>query len=237
MDYSIIGREAPSTCEHLDNEKGAHWIDDIQMPTIDEDCASIHSGGRTNDDILKLVYGKIGHNNDEMINGKYPYLSESVVFHSSHQSMSTNNSTINDNFQATLGDQDNTLITKKKHNVEHEDMSYKQTTSGSDKGYYVDYNTARTASLSYQDHQNQTMTVLPDSTDGLLFEVAKQSEDNDHIPYVVASEDIIIYSTSCFSDNATSPDGDHTTCSIAIHPIDKTATNVPKVTPISHHSD
>ena len=85
--YSAIGKEAPSTCEYLENEKVLHWMKDIQMPTIDEECASICSGETTNVDMLNFVYGsnsKAGNDecgSSESISvNKNPYLPESIIF-------------------------------------------------------------------------------------------------------------------------------------------------------------
>jgi len=250
MDYSIIGREAPSTCEHLDIEKVAHWINDIQMPTVDEEGISICSGGKTNEDILKLVYGKLGTSttdlkekrldDNEISTGICPYLSESVVFYSNHKSDSGNVSTKNDdNFQATLDDnfgQENTQdAATNKYDVKSEQISYKQATPGPDRGCCGDYNAAQVASMS---HQDSKMTVPPNCADTSVYGEAKQSEDNDGMPYVPSSEDTGAYSTSGFSGISLPPPDEGYT---VIHPDDKITSRIPAVTSsastISQHSD
>jgi len=85
--YSVIGKEAPSTCEYLENEKVLHWIKE-QMPKIDEECASICSGETTDVGMLNFVYGdnSKADNDDECGNSenisinKNPYLPESIIF-------------------------------------------------------------------------------------------------------------------------------------------------------------
>jgi len=214
------------------------------MPAVDEEGISICSGGKTNEDILKLVYGKLGTSStnlkekrlddNEISTGKSPYLSESVVFYSSHKSDSGNGSTKNDDkFQATLGDsfvQENTQdAATNKYDVKSEQMSYKQASPGPDGG---DYNAAQVASMSHQDSKNQKVAVLPNSAE------AKQSEDIDDMPYVPSSEDTGAYSTSGFSDGSLPPpDGDYT----VIHPDDKITSCIPALTSsastVSQHSD
>ncbi|XP_065889338.1 uncharacterized protein [Dysidea avara] len=243
-DYPMI-RPPPSTVESLDNEKVLHWIKDIQMPTIDEECASIRSGQTTKDDMLKFIYGntensaKDGQKNvNEISSSKDPYVSESAVFYSSDKSSSVNSLTMSgDDIQAALGDyycEDST--TKVKHNVDIEHLNDDQTPSTSFGGSYIDY---RTISLPRQGHQNQTETDSLDSTDKTVFVLTKQLEDNDDIPYVAASEDTGVYSRSCFSDSSIPPpDGGYNSCSIAI---DQTTSYIPTVTTPTtttvHHSD
>ena len=85
--YSVIEKEAPSTCEYLENEKVLHWIKE-QIPKIDEECASICSGETTDVDMLNFVYGdnSKADNDDECGNSenisinKNPYLPESIIF-------------------------------------------------------------------------------------------------------------------------------------------------------------
>jgi len=88
------------------------YVHDIQMPTVDEESASICW---TNADMLNLVYGKLGTSlcttelkdkicDDNKISAeKHPYLSESVVFYLDHKYDGASGSTMNDDdFQATL---------------------------------------------------------------------------------------------------------------------------------------
>jgi len=242
-----------SVVESLDNEKVLHWIKDIQMPTIDEECASIHSGEASKDDMLKCIYGitekstKDGQKKENDVSkistSEDQYISESVVFYSHDRHSSINSSTMSsDDFQAVLGhyysENDSQDVTKKKQNVPCEDVNYNQTFSTSNGGSYVDY---RTAPLS-RNHQNQTATVPLDYIDESVFEVTKQLEDNNDTPYVPGSEDTGMYSTSCFSDSSIPPlDGGYTSCSIAMHPGGKTISYIPSVTsptsPTPHHSD
>ncbi|XP_065889340.1 uncharacterized protein [Dysidea avara] len=253
-DYSVIGKEAPSTCEYLGNEKVLHWIKDVQMPKIDEECASIRSGEMTNDDMLNLVYGSKGNPtkvrevkkcyHTEMLTTKDPYLSESVAFDSSNNRYSVNSSTMSDrDFQGALGDyycEDTTQGTSKcKHNVELESADYDTTTSGLDRGYYADYDNTKTASLSNKD---LSMTVPLESAGEARLEVAKESKDDCDMPYIPASEDTGVYTGSYLSDSPIPPpDGGYTSCSSEIHSIDKTTSYLPNVTsptsPTSHHSD
>ena len=233
-------RPPPSTVESLDNEKVLHWIKDIQIPTIDEECASICSGETTKDDMLNYIYGKNSmkdgqkKKNDinEISTSEAPYLSESVVFNIPDDRYSVNSSTISgDDFQVANGDN--------KHDVEKEHLNYDQSSpSPPIEGCYVDY---RTASMSHKDHQNQMATVLQDYTDDSIFEVAKQSEDNDGMPPVAVNVDTGVYSTSCFGDSPIPPpDGGYTSCTFAMRPIDKTTSYNSTGTPISptlHHSD
>jgi len=101
-DYSVIGKEAPSTCEYLENEKVLHWIKDTQMPKIDEECVSICSGETTNVDMLNLVYGgnskadndECGSNEDISIS-KNPYLPESIIFGTKYPSVENSPTTSN----------------------------------------------------------------------------------------------------------------------------------------------
>ena len=85
--YSVIGKDAPSTCEYLGNEKVLYWIKDVQMPVIDEECASIRSGETASADMLNLVYGGDSKSDnddcgssDSILICKDPYLTESIVF-------------------------------------------------------------------------------------------------------------------------------------------------------------
>ena len=53
---SVVGKEAPSTCESLNpNQKVKEWIESFQMPGIDEECESVISA--TNEDMLNYVHG------------------------------------------------------------------------------------------------------------------------------------------------------------------------------------
>ena len=57
-DYSVIGKDAPSTCESVGEiQKVAEWIKDAQMPTINEECTA-ESTNQINDI-------QISDNNDE----------------------------------------------------------------------------------------------------------------------------------------------------------------------------
>ena len=57
IDYSAIGREEASRCENL-NEKDFVWIDDLQMPTVDEEFfTSISSNCLTNQQMLDYLHG------------------------------------------------------------------------------------------------------------------------------------------------------------------------------------
>jgi len=236
--------------ESLDNEKVLHWIKDIQMPTIDEECSSIRSRETSKDDMLKCIYGETEKSTkhkendvDNISTSKDHYISESVVFYSRDRHSSINSSILSsDEFQAVLGhyyrENDSQNVTKNKHDFESEHVNYNQTFSISNSGSYVDYSTAPLS----RNHQNQTVTVPLDYTDESVFEVTKQLEDNNDMPYVPASEDTGVYSTSCFSDSSIQPpDGGYTSCSIAMHPGDKTISYIPTVTtptsPTSHHSD
>jgi len=221
MDYSVIGREAPSICELLDIEKVAHWVHDIQMPTVDEEGASIC----TNADMLRFVYGKLGntctaelkdkiYDDNKISPEKHPYLSESAVFYSDHQSDIVSGSTMDDsNFQVLHSGWDNTQdVTKNKCIVESEQMNYyKQDTPGSHKD---------TVSI---DHENQVVTNSTDKCE------AKQSESIDDVPIVPLSEDVATYATS--GSSLSTPDGSYT----AIHPGDQITSSIPPTT--SHHSD
>jgi len=54
--YSIIGKDAPSTCESFGpNEKVKEWFKNISMPTVDEENESVISP--TNDEMLDRMYG------------------------------------------------------------------------------------------------------------------------------------------------------------------------------------
>ena len=159
----MIGREAWSTCEHLENDTVVHWINDIQMPTIDEECSSVCTSD-TNDHILKLVYGEIAsdetekkHNNNEISTAYFP---ESVVFCSS----------MND--QVTVSDKGYQKKTQAAADVE----CCEQATSELDKGHFVDYDTDRTVSLSQID---DTATASSDSTatDQPKFEEPEDDDD------------------------------------------------------------
>ena len=53
---SVIGKEAPSTCESLSaNQKVKDWIQGVPMSDIDEECESVISA--TNEDMLNYVHG------------------------------------------------------------------------------------------------------------------------------------------------------------------------------------
>jgi len=240
-DYPMI-RPPPSVVESLDNEKVLHWMKDIQMPTIDEECASICSGKTTKEDMLDRIYGNAEkYTEDEqkkenkISTSKDHYLSESVVFYSSDRHYSVNSSATTDNdFQAVFGDyycEDNS--TKNKHDVTLENVDYDQTFSI---GSYVD---SKTVSMSSKSHQNHTATVSPDYTDESIFEVTKQLEYNDDMPYVPASEDAGVYSTSDLSDSPVPhPLGGYTSCSIVMPSGNKNISYIPTVTtPTSHHSN
>ena len=213
VDYSIIGREALSTCEHLENDTVVHWINDIQMPTIDEECSSICTVD-TNDHILRLVYGEIAsdetekkHNNNEISTAYFP---ESVVFCSST------------NDQVTVGDKGYQKKTQAAADVERAE----QATSELDKGHFVDYDTDRTVSLSQID---DTVIASPDSiaTDQPIFEVTKQPEGDDDMPHA----------SKCGDSSLPPPDGGCNTCRIAMDPVDKPSSSAPAVTHASHHSN
>ena len=53
---SVVGKEAPSTCESLStNQKVKDWIQSVPMSDIDEECESVISA--TNEDMLNYVHG------------------------------------------------------------------------------------------------------------------------------------------------------------------------------------
>jgi len=235
--YSVIGKEAPSTCEYLGNEKVLHWIKDAQISTIDEETASIHSVEITNDDMLNLVYGGIGKsmkgemekkcNHREMSN-KGPYVSESAVFYSSDKQCSTISSTMSDDdFQATLGDyycEDGTQDKRKQHTPHDSDLG----------GCYADYDIAKTASLPYNGYVKQPETDEP------TIDLKKESEGDQDMPYIPSSNDTGVYTGSYVSEKSVPPpDGGYHSCSIAMNPVDNTSSYIPTVTsPTSlHHSD
>jgi len=219
-----------STCEDL---KVLHWIKDIQMPTIDEESASIHSDEITTDEMLKFVYGNSTkdeeakkYHHKEKLPTKDPYLSESVAFDTSSQrySCGADSSVMNDDdFQGIIGDYycDNN-ITKNKQNG---NINYDATTSGLDEGYYADYNGEKTASLS---HNDQYLTVPLKPADEATLEVVKESEIDDDMPYIPASDDTGVHTGS--ESPIPTFDGGYTSCSIAIRPTDYTTSCIPAVT-------
>ena len=83
-DYSVIAKEAPSTCEYLENEKVLHWIKDTHMQSVDEESASVQSEDVTSIDMLNLVYGgdlkvESGDCSESISGHKDPYIPESVM--------------------------------------------------------------------------------------------------------------------------------------------------------------
>jgi len=224
-------RPPPSTVESLDNGKVLDWINDIQMPTIDEECTSIHSGETTGDDMLNCIYGKTEKStidrqkkkNDTIENA---YLSKSASdLHDSLNSL--------DDTQEPFGDyycEDST--SNRKHN-KHD--NYQHTSSTSNGVSYVDY---KFASFPHKDCQNQTESVPHGYIDESVFNVTKRSEDTDDMPYVATSVDTGVYSTSCISDGTEPPpDGAYTSCSIAMHPVNNNTSYIPNSPTSSHHRD
>ncbi|XP_065889349.1 serine-rich adhesin for platelets-like isoform X2 [Dysidea avara] len=154
-DYSVIGKEAPSTCEYLDNEKVLHWIKDVKMPKIDEECVSIHSGETANVDMLNLVYGINAKADDDECGSsesisisKDPYFSESIAFRKNSSRSSSSYS--DENSPTTSNGYVKVDTTLNGYYCEHSSDDQTQTTSTTTtslEGSYTDHYSAHVVPL------------------------------------------------------------------------------------------